>query len=363
MIATATILDYLEQFGGVSFADSPFNEVDSYIISKIGTPDFSGIVPEDAGSIAIAEAAGEYVRRRGEAGNYLGLLASPHIVPVIRRLPDTVRYGSLLLSGYVRRDDRENTEQFSALTVTLPDGRHYVSFRGTDDTLTGWKENFLMSVEKEVPAQRDAAEYLSWAGGAFPGDMIVGGHSKGGNLAIYASARAAAELQERIRAVYNYDGPGFHPEFLETEGYLRVRPRILTFLPQFSIVGTLLTQDGFDIVKSSRAGAAAHDGFNWEVSGAAFVRCDSLSRGSLAFEDSMTAELEKMDADTRRACIDELFGAFAAAGAVTLTDMTQSRLRRALLFINSLRRAGDSRRFAADILESMLKKMLLSGSK
>ena len=247
------------------------------------------------------------------------------------------------------------TEQFSALTVVLPDGRPFVTFRGTDDTLIGWKENMLMGVEPEVRAQTDALGYLREAAGRHAGELIVGGHSKGGNLAVFAAARSEPALRSRICAVYNFDGPGFHPAFLREEGYLDVRPKTHTLLPQYSIVGTLLTQDsGFDIVKSSRSGAAAHDGFVWETDGGAFVRCAALSRGSITFEDVMTDALAKTDLRSRRACIDELFGALEAAGVRTLTDLTESRLRRSLIFLHSMRRAGASRKFAAEILESLL---------
>ena len=354
----ANVLEYLEWRGDVPFDVAPFNEVDNYIISKIGTPDYTGVIPVGFTELTMREAADRYFGLYGDEGRYLGLLASPSINKVIKKLPDTARYGGLTLSGFVNRIVPEETKQFSALTVGLPDGRHYVSYRGTDDTLVGWKENLLISVEGTVGAQTDALKYLIAAAEAFDGPIIVGGHSKGGNLAVYAAANAPREVQERIQVIYNNDGPGFRAEFLAEAGYRAVRDKVRTLVPQHTIVGTLLTQDeGFIIVKSSKAGIAAHDGFNWETRKDGFIRCARLSRGSRAFEDSMTSVLEKMDDEERREFIDELYDVLRAAGAETLTDITDHKLKQAVSILNSFRKGSRTKKFVLEIIESMLKEL------
>lgn len=352
----ANISDYLDWRGDLSFAASPFNEVDNYILAKIGCADFTGIVSEQAVSIPIGQAVERYFFRYGEAGNYFGALASDSIGPMLRRLPETARFRELRLSGFVNRVIPKITEQFSALTLTLPDGSHYVSFRGTDDTIAAWKENFMMSLDGTVPAQRDAAEYLLWTASAYPGPLIVGGHSKGGNLAVYAAASVPAEVQARITAVYNNDGPGFDEAFLASEGYQRIAPKLITLLPQYSIVGTLLTQaENCTIVKSGKPGVAAHDGFNWEVRGAAFLRCEHLSRRSQAFDETMQEMLGRMDQDERAEFIDTFFGMLSSTGAETLTEIGEHRLRKALELTRELRKEKTVQRFAVDAAEQMLK--------
>ena len=352
----AVIKDYLAWRGDLSFESSPFNEVDNYIVAKIGTPDLSGIVPEDAREIPLTLALDLYDAKFGRKGDYLGRLASSSIMPVIREAAQSVRFRDLKLSGFRHKYAVEETEQFSALTVTLPDGRHYVSFRGTDDTLTAWKENMLMAVEETVAAQKDALAYLNWAAEEYPGDLLVGGHSKGGNLAVYASAMTSRETQERISAVYSNDGPGFMPEFLRREGYVRIRPKIKLFLPQHSIVGTLLSQEeNFEIVRSVKSGIAAHDGFNWAVLGPRFERCDKLSRGSRVFDDSIDAMVEKMTVDDRRAFIEDLFDVLGRSGAETVTDLTEQRLRSTLKLAGSLRKAPEVRKFITALIEEMFR--------
>lgn len=352
----AGIMDYLDWRGDIPFRADPFNEVDSYILAKIGCPDFSGFIPGDARSVDIRAAVEAYFTAYGQDGNFLGKLASESIGPMIRRLPDTVRFGDLRLSGFVKLLDNDATEQFSALTILLPTGSVYVSFRGTDDTLTGWKENLMMAVTDTIPAQTDALRYLTWAAEVYDGPLIVGGHSKGGNLAVYAAAMADPAVQERIVAVHNHDGPGFAPAFFASEGYQAIRPRLQTFLPQYSIVGMLLPrEEDVTIVKSSRAGMAAHDGFQWEVLGPRFVRCEEFSRSTRVFEESMQTLLQDMDLESRKEFIRELFDTLAATGALTITDITELHARRALELGRKIYRQPEVHKFATRLIELMLR--------
>ena len=350
------INDYLDWRGDIPFSVSPFNEVDNYIVAKIGCCDFDGIVPEGAEHVGIADALTAYFDRCGSAGVYFGALASPALAPLLRRLPKIPRFRDLTLTGFVRRALPECTEQFSALTVSVPDGRHYISFRGTDDTLYAWKEDCMMALSGAIPAQRDAADYLTWAAGAYAGPLRVGGHSKGGNLAVYAAAQADEAIQDRIEIIYNNDGPGFDADFLASPGYRRIRGRLLTILPQYSIVGTLLEQDtNCTIVRSGRFGVAAHDGFNWAVRGTGFVRCPDMSRSSRAFDATMERVLGQMDMDERREFIDSFFRILSATGAVTLTDINERRLRKALSIARGMAKERAVSRFVVEVIEQMVK--------
>ncbi len=350
------IFDYLDWRGDIPFSVSPFNEVDNYIVAKIGCCDFDGIVSGGPEPIAVGAALDAYFSRSGGDGVSFGALASPALVPLLRRLPETPRFRDLMLRCFVRRALPAMTEQFSALTVSIPDGTHYVSFRGTDDTLYAWKEDCMMALSGAIPAQRDAADYLMRTAAVLDGVLRVGGHSKGGNLAVYAAAQADAAVQERIGIVYNNDGPGFAAEFLSSPGYLRIREKLLTLLPQYSIVGTLLEQEtNCTVVRSSRFGVAAHDGFNWGVRGTAFLRCADMSRSSRAFDVTMERVLAEMSMDERREFIETLFGIFSATGAVTLTDINERRLRKALSIARGMAKEKTVSRFIVEVIEQMVK--------
>ena len=352
-----TTFEYLDWRGDVPLDVSPFNEVDNYIISKVGCCDFDGIVAEGAEPTPIGAALEAYFASHGGTKKDFGALASANLAPILRRLPETVRFRDVQLRRFVRCALPEETEQFSALTLTLPDGTHYVSFRGTDDTLYAWKEDCMMALSGAIPAQRDAADYLTRTAALLPGTLRVGGHSKGGNLAVYAAAEADPAVQARISVVYNNDGPGFHAEYLSTPGYLAIRDRVLTLLPQYSIVGTLLIQDRETcaVVRSSRFGVAAHDGFNWGTSAGGFLRASALSRSSRAFDMTMEQVLSEMDMAQRRDFIETLFRLLTASGAVTLSDINERRVRRALSIARSMAREKTVSHFVVDVLEQMAK--------
>ena len=205
-------------------------------------------------------------------------------------------------------------------------------------------------------AQADAAAYLAAAAARVPGPLIVGGHSKGGNLAVYASAMASPEIQDRILHIYNNDGPGFLPEFYREPGYLRIRPRLHTLLPQNTLVGTLLTREKWaSVVKSTRWGPAAHDGFTWEVRDTAFVRCPNLSPSSRAFEETMDRVLANMGAEQRREFTEELFDALAATGAGTVTEVSEQNLYQALETAGSFRKGTGTKRFVLEVIREMIR--------
>ena len=346
------IMDYLDWRGDLSLAVSPFNEVDNYICAMVVTPDLTGAI---TGEQPLRTVMAAYDALHGEAGNRLGTLASPHTVPMLRRLKDTVRFGDLRVRDFVRRYDVKETEQFSAATVLLPDGSAYIAFCGTDDTLTGWKEDFLMSTTDEVPAQRSALEYFCRAAESHSGPLRVGGHSKGGNLAVYAALHAPEALQQRIIEVYNNDGPGFRKSMVGTAEYRRIRDRLRFLLPQHSMVGQLLEQgEERQIVESSVGGIWAHDGFNWQVKGTRFVRCAELSLPARAFGDAMAEIQSRMDETERRETVEALFDLLGSTGAETLTQLERQSPRETVTLLRESRKKPEVREFLEDMLGIML---------
>lgn len=354
----ATIPDYLEWRGDVPFPVAPLNEADLYVIGKFGMLDYTGIVPE-TGEYIPASLAVERALADGR-GETLGAVTSPRVVPAVRAAAAAPRYADLLLTGWRQHISPDEDEQFAAVTVRGPGGMHFITFRGTDDTLVGWKEDLLMTVLDAVPAQADALRYLQWALDTYPGPVTVLGHSKGGNLAVFASALVSPEQQNRISAVYDFDGPGFREEFLASEGYRRIKSRVTVIVPHNSTVGTLMYREGDDrVVRSTVSAFSAHDGFTWEVTPAgSFVPEKELSTGSRAFDKAMKDVLEGMTPDERRAFIEELFGTLASTGAVTVKDLTEQKLRELLRTARSLNQEPGVHRWVTDTMDALLQSYL-----
>ena len=349
----ADLSDYMDWRGDLSFRNSPANEADCYLISKIGCPNLTGIVPADEQEAPLGKVVEAYRAKNGKAGASLGITTSPKVVDSFYRLPSVPRFQSLMLSGYRKIDDSNNTEQFSALTVRIPDGTRYITFRGTDDNIFAWKENFRMSIVDTIPAQEDALRYLRWAMDAYDGSFIVCGHSKGGNLAVYAASMLPQDLQDRIISVYNFDGPGFRDDFLKQEGYLRILPKLTSLIPQNSIVGLLLsTGKDPEIVISDCFGAKAHDGFTWKVLGTSFVRSEALSPSSALFQEAMNKTLSRMNLEERDEFIEDFFRIMTSTGAFTLTDLTEIKLRRALELAQSLNQDKEVHKFTLTLISN-----------
>ena len=354
------ISDYMDWRGDLPLSVSPFNEVDNLILCKLVALNFTGIIPED-GQLPLREAAEKYFELYGDGDVRLGVLVAPGVVPLMKKLMASARFGSLALCDYVNHIDQAREEQFSALTLEVPDGTRFVSFRGTDDTIVAWKEDFKMSVEGPVHAQTDALTYLRRAAWRSAAPLRVGGHSKGGNLAVYASMNAPEEVQRRILRVYNNDGPGFRDSVQHTAEYQRIQPRITTLVPQYSLVGMLLSHDDdFEIVRSTETGIAAHNGFTWEVLGTSFVRCDDFALRSRVFDQAIHAWADDLDDETRGQFVDTFFDLLGTAGAVTLTDITEHKLRQALEMVQDLRQSPEQRQLMTGVLELLIREYMHS---
>lgn len=348
-------MDYLEWRGDLPFSSEvPLNEIDNYMIAKICTPDFTGIIPSGKQTVRLCDAIDRYQTKYGDS-EYIGALSSKLTFPVIKRMAETKRFSELPLSGYRNKVEKRLTEQFCALTTELYDETYYISFRGTDDTLIAWKENIMMSVDSSIHAREDAVEYLRWAATQYKGNFYVGGHSKGGNLAIYAAAMVEPEIQKRIIKVFSNDGPGFLPSFYETEGYKRIEDRILTILPQHSIVGSLLTQNGnIEVVKCDKIGPGSHDGFGWELKGPSYVHVEGMTKDSIVMNTGLMKVLENMDLETKYAVINEIFEVLKATGASTLTDIAEHKLKQAGTIISSLKSSPETKKFLNEFINAIV---------
>ncbi len=353
-------IDYIDWRGDIPFEVSPFNEVDNLLVCKLVSLDFTGIVPSE-GEVGIAEAARGYFDKFGEEDVRRGLLMAPGAVTMLKKMLKAPRFSGLRLRDYVYHVDPAAEKQFSAMTVVLPDETRYIAFRGTDDTLVAWKEDFNMGSLDAVPAQTDAASYLMRAAWRFNGRMRVGGHSKGGNLAVYAAMHNPEELQERIIEVYNNDGPGFRESVRGLPEYQRIAPKIHALVPQYSLVGVLLSHDAdFEIVESTQTGISAHNGYTWQVRGTRFVRCADFAFRTRVYNDAIHGWADGLDLQQRQELTDAVFGALEATGAKTLTDLTEQKVRKALAAAKDLFGDEEQRKLFMDSMELLFKEYAAS---
>ena len=318
----ANLFDYLDWRGDLPFSAAPFCEVDNLILSLVSYLDFSSLLLEgDRIGLPLEKLAPLVLASRPKGP--LGLLLSERFYDLLARAALSPRFAPVRVWGHRSRSDKKRELQFSATTFSLGGGESFVAFRGTDDTLIGWKEDFNMTVSFPVPAQEEAAAYLSFVAHSTTDRLLIGGHSKGGNLAVYAAATCDEAVRERIVTVWSNDGPGFPREMLESSGYLAIRDRIRPLMPRSSVVGIIFEWDPEpELVESNASGAFQHEGLTWQVMGPAFVRAPEQSRGSRQLDRSFRTLLQEMDLPCRRQLIDDMFSVGDDLGIETLAELT-----------------------------------------
>ena len=329
-----SIFDYLNWRGDITFEQVGVGEVDGLIFSLMSYVDYSEVVPSEIHGVRRPPALLTITKRYLSAHSggdipELGLILPKDIIKLLVRAAKTKRFGLLRPLCFVNKICDEAEMQFSAIAFSFENGDTFVAFRGTDDTLVGWKENLNMSFIYPVPAQKEAVAFLEYVASKTSGRIYLGGHSKGGNLAIYAGVKASYEVKERIVKIYSNDGPGFDSDFISGEDYKEMRKKISVFLPQSSMVGVLLEQEeSYTVVKSRTVGVFQHDGFSWEVMGGSFIYLDSITDNSRVFNQNMKSFLSEMTKEEREKFVDSLFDALAAnTKAKTLTELSSDKLK------------------------------------
>ena len=337
----ANILDYLNWRGDLTLAQSPFNEVDNLILAELSFVNFTGIVPGPGeGEGVPLHAAAEAFFRSHEGGDMgMGVLVPDEIPTLLRKMAECPRFREMKVNCFCDHLDVRKAEQFAAATVELGDGSIYLSFRGTDDTIAGWKEDFLLGCQPEVPAQKKAVAYVKAVAAQYPRrKLMLGGHSKGGNLAVYGGIFVPLAIQRRISAVWSNDGPGFYGAVLETPQHARLEGRVHSIVPKSSVVGMLLEhEESYTVVDSDQVGLWQHDGFSWQVLGTGFVTLREVSRQGRRNDLALKEWVRRLPVDQREKFVDGLFEVLTASGATTLTDLKEDGFRAAGAMVRAMK--------------------------
>ncbi|MDD6034193.1 MAG: DUF2974 domain-containing protein [Oscillospiraceae bacterium] len=343
------VLDYLDWRGDLSLQQCPFGPVDSLVLCCLTYLRFEELPGERP--LQLREAAGQFFNLPPERQK----ARTPQDFTLLQKAADSRRFSGMLLTRCRSEFIPEEEKQFAAMTFLPEDGSVYLAFRGTDSSLVGWKEDFNMSFLDTVPSQLAAARYLQEAAECFSGPIRLGGHSKGGNLAVYAASQAGPELLPRILCVYNNDGPGFGPGTAGSAGYRMVLPLVQTFLPQSSVVGMLLEHDEpYTVVRSGQVSLLQHDPYSWQVRGRDFVRMEEVTAGSRFVDQTLKSWVAEMDLSQREIFFDTVFQVCSAPGARSFADVAGAWLRRPALLKENLEKLSPEQRRIVRRTVSML---------
>ncbi len=358
----SNLLDYIRWRGDLPLETVAFCEVDGLVLSELSMIFWEktalGRTEEPASLASLApELRGEKV----SAG-----FTAEEDEKLLNAAAASRRFGGLTLSDYVSESDQHLEMQFAAVTFFLPDDTVFVSYRGTDSTIVGWKEDFKMAYSRPVPAQASAARYLRRIAAAHGGALRVGGHSKGGNLAMYAAATVEEETRRRIIAVYNNDGPGLSERAGAAALYDNIEDRLFSFVPQSSVVGLLLAHpDRVEVVKSDAGGVWQHNPYTWQVEGGRFLRAPGLTRESVYFESVFGSWLADVSEEELSVLVDTIFAVVSAADVPGFgREFWRSLAKNPGQVMNSIRSVdSETRKQVAKTLSDLASKALRRGEK
>ena len=319
------MLDYIKEFGHVSFEERAFSEIDALVLTELEYLPLEKVVPSDENGedfVTVKEIAEYMQEHKQELFDENPMMITQERHEVSQVIADAPRFQSLKFFGVVSVWDKDTTKQFAAVTVEVEPSVRLVIFRGTDDTLIGWKEDFLMTYSPLVAAQTDAKEYLAKQASLWGGDLMVSGHSKGGNLAIYAAATQVEDVQLRIVDIFCFDSPGLYRSVLETKGYQNIVPLAMRYIPQDSLVGLMLESEvPYVIVKSNATGAMQHSAMTWEIEDGQFIKMEKLTKNSQLNDQTFKKWTESVSDEELELFWNVFFELLFSVGIDTVNDL------------------------------------------
>ena len=323
-----TLFDYIKWRGDLEFWQDGFNVTDNLVLSCLSYVPLDKVFEKYGKEVIdVQDVNNIYFSGLYDETRYKEASILYHAPLILRSVADTGRYRHVKIRNYVSRIEPDKTLQFAAMEFLLPDGSSYVAYRGTDDSIVGWKEDFMLALE-EVEAERQAVAFLNSIASENDRLLRVGGHSKGGHLAIYAAAMCDAEIQERILNVYSNDGPGFMKKTDVFKAIEDIRPKIINIIPEDSIVGLLMEPVGDPvIVRSTAISVAQHNPATWCVEGNRLVTAENVSNTARFISSSVKRNISRMNNEELNSFVEDLFSVFEATGAITLSELKKSGLK------------------------------------
>ncbi|HFI0136253.1 TPA: DUF2974 domain-containing protein [Streptococcus suis] len=324
------LLNYIEDTQYDSFYDQPLNKLDILALTELSYLPFDRLVPTSFTETGIRL---DHLAEQFEATYQNDFppfsMVTKNRLALFALLAKSIRFKSIKAFGFVDDYQLDQEQQFAAISYRLDRQTVLTCFRGTDDTIIGWKEDFQMTYMDEIPAQRSASDYLEKIMSNQKENFYIAGHSKGGNLALYSASKQSSDLQERIVAVYPFDAPGLHKKHLESPGYLAIQNRIYPLIPQNSIVGMMLeTPENAQIVQSNTIGLLQHITFSWEIEGTDFKSAPALTSDSLQTDQTLKAWTASLTDEELKDFFDLFFGIFIQAGIERFSDITVNPLQK-----------------------------------
>ena len=319
------LITYVQQYEAQTFQEKLVTDIDILVLTEIAYLPFDEIVSssfEEKTAISLNQLGKEFETIKEKEHKNNPFMITKERIQLLDVVSKSLRFKDVKVFGFMNDIDDELTKQFAAVCYQWEEESRWIIFRGTDESLTGWKEDFMMTYSDLIPAQTDAIEYLRKQAELFSGSLNISGHSKGGNLSLYASAMQEETVQDRIKQIYCWDAPGVHRSILGTEGYQRVVSKVKRYIPQDSIVGLMLeSQVPYHIIESQGSGISQHSALMWNIEDDHFVELTELTKKSQLTDQTFKQWTEVVSDEDLKLFFDTFFELFFEMGVETVNDV------------------------------------------
>lgn len=355
-----SIIDYVNQFQH-TFIEREFNDVDSLVLCQLSYLKMQHLIPglEDGQDFVPFKSV---LRKENREQVFADERYREDNLKLAAAVQKSRRYAEMKVNFFIDILDKEMEVQFSALTYLLgedAEGKpiYYIAYRGTDENLVGWKEDFTLAFSEPVAGQLYAAKYMRKASAYLTERFYLGGHSKGGNLAVFAAMSSSTALQERIRLVYSHDGPGFKPQVTERYEYERIAEKVRKILPVSSMVGMLMERGcDYNVVESSSYGLMQHNPYTWvvDMEAGSFVPMEELKNSVRLMDSAVTDWILGLDDEQINRFSDVLFRILAASESDNLIDFAADWKKSISGILQELKEVDDA---SKEEMEDILKEL------
>ena len=319
------LITYVQQYEAQTFQKKSITDIDVLVLTEIAYLPFDEIVPklfDVTEAISLNQLGKEFEKIKEKEHEKNPFMITEERIQLLNVVSKSQRFKEIKVFGFMNDIDDELTKQFAAVCYQWEEESRWIIFRGTDESLTGWKEDFMMTYSDLIPAQTDAIEYLRKQAELFSGSLNISGHSKGGNLSLYASAMQEETVQDRIKQIYCWDAPGVHRSILNTEGYQRVVSKAKRYIPQDSIVGLMLeSQVPYHIIESQGSGISQHSALMWNIEDDHFVELPELTKNSQLTDQTFKQWTEVVSDEDLKLFFDTFFELIFEMGVETVNDV------------------------------------------
>lgn len=343
----SNINDYLLWRGDILISkEYPFNEIDSMILARFSYLRFDKI------KLNKKETIKSISDKMKDLKNNEFLYNGDK--DLITNLGNSKRFKDMIVTDYIKTNDKEIEKQFGAITIHISDREIYISYIGTDSTINGWKEDANMAFMDSVPCQIEGKKYLERISHNYMGKKIrVGGHSKGGNVAIYSAITVPVSIKARIIKVYNYDGPGFNKKIIDQYGNEKIISKITTYIPQESVIGRMLNhKEKCEIVLSTEKGIYQHDIYSWQVLKDDLIKSENLTDKSEIMNKALDEWLENTTQSQRKIFFDTIFKIFYSTESNTFSELSKNLSSNIIIILKAYNEISKQDK---DIITKMIK--------